>query len=789
MAYFNLYANHFRSYEERPNTATSWKNLISSNPYLTFYNGYIYQWEPDGSTQRNSATTHGYICFGNNENNSSFDVFYVATTDTYGMGPFMFNMGSGTSKAADWAGTDSRIGHWGVWKVGTISASSRVEAKIFNDFVMIALRNDPNNGYMADDSITVSSALREAMQNDTKAGAVYSGCYDITASATVASTVTMGKTAVTFDASITGSPTTKQLTLTTLDGVTLNTVNGTSLSWNAVLPYTLEQYFMDNELRRQTNLKITMQLDSNKPVFINGKWQSTGISILELINYIFESDNFYLQIDSTRLPTFTSIEGTKDTNHNSKYVMLVNGYDKINFAATVKDQSYPYNNNPSNYAPVFALYCGDANLGNYRPASVSSSGNTLTTTYNGSWGPITVNPPVSLGTNQTFSVVYQDRFGRQASSNLSIVVDGTTVAYQRFYNYTNPTWSLVGQRVNSSGTPDDRNGTYIKIDYNWALSLLDYSLSPHTGTNRPTIKITNNQDTSVHNYTITTDSGTNTFTVSNKPLDKSYTFTAVLTDAAGRTYSLSCFVPSGEVFMDFMAGGSGLGIGKRAEAADTLSIGWDTEIKQDLKVDGNIIGPTITDIYNKIPGAVTSLPASSITVASPLNSSLGANVQLALASLNSSVKDLEGQTGGGGVNIYMTQNQPLRWRWIVFDSTLSVSGDKFAIGFVSHVTSSSSYFVRGTSSFTATIPITLPSGFSSINVFLYNGLTYKLSSSSSPVPNGFYDGQNSIGAAPGGLTDIDSHYYNGGNIITSISTGSTKYSYLFVSGFVACTLT
>lgn len=643
MAYFNLYANHFRSYEERPSTSTAWKNLISSNPYFTFYKGYIYQWKPDGSTQRNSATTHGYICFGNDQDNTAFDVFYVATTDIYGMGPFMFNIGSGTSKAADWAGTASGLGYWGVWKVGTISASSRAEAKTFNDFVMIALDNDPNNNYMASDSITVSSALKEAMQNDIKTGAAYPGCYDITISATVASTVTMGKTAVIFDASVAGVPTTKQLTLTTLDEVVLSNVSSTSLSWNAVLPYTLEQYFMDNELRRQTNLEVNVQLDGDKPAFINGKWQTTGATTPEVMTYVFKSNSFYLQIDSARLPTFTSTAGTKDTNHNSKYVMLVNGYDKINFEATVTDQSYPYNNNPNNYAPVFALYCGDANLGNYRPTSVSSSGNILTTTYNGSWGPITVNPPVSLGTNQTFSVVYQDRFGRQASSNLSIVVDGTTVAYQRFYNYTNPTWSLIGQRVDSSGTPDDKNGTYIKIDYNWALSLLDYNLSPHTGTTQPTIKITNNQDTSTHNYTITTNSGTNTFTVSNKPLDKSYTFTAVLTDATGRTYSLSCFVPSGEVFMDFMAGGSGLGIGKRAEAADTLSVGWKTEIKKDLQVDGNITGPTITDIYNKIPGAVTSLPASSITVASPLNSSLGANVQAALATLQT----LASSSGGG----------------------------------------------------------------------------------------------------------------------------------------------
>lgn len=597
--YYELTARHFRPYSEYPSSSTAWRNLITSNTYGTFINGYVYQWAPDGSTNRNSGCIEGYICFGNNENNSSFDVFFVATTDTYGMGPFMFNLGSGTSKAAQWAGTSGGI-HYGVWKVGTISASSRNEAKTFNDFVLIALDNDPNNGYMSDESITISSALKNEIQSDTVKGASYPGCYDVTISFSVASTVTMGKTTVQATASLAGGY--GGFDLTVLSGVPLMSRGSTtSLSWNAVLPYTLESRYNDNELRRTTNLQLTTTVGTDKPLFINSKWKMTGDNITA-------SSNFVLQIDSSRVPSFTSVSGTKVSNHNSMYVMLMNGYDKITFAATVRDQSYPYENNYSNYAPRFALYCGDANLGNYNPASVSQSGNTITTTYSGTWGPITVNPPVALGVNQTFRIAYQDRFGRQASSNLTLTYNSSSLAYLRFYNYVNPTWGLTAIRVNSSGTPDDKNGTYIKITYNWALSLLDYSMSPHTGTNRPTLKITNNQDSTANNYTLTTESGSNTYTLSGKPLDKSYTFTAVLTDAAGRAYTLTAFVPSGEVFMDFKAGGSGLGIGMRSETAEQLDIGWNTVIHGNLTVTGTYpTGLTKAEVQKMIDDAIAGI--------------------------------------------------------------------------------------------------------------------------------------------------------------------------------------
>lgn len=688
MAWYTLKAETFRPYSERPTSNSGWATAIANATGISVITTISYEVRvgTDVLTQQeevncyNISSRIGYIAFGNNENNSSFDIYFVGTCPSSCQGPFYFNLGSGSSKAADYGGYNKTIGRYGVWKVGTLSASNRDTPFKLNDFNFFATPNDPNSGIESTDSYQTSGIVREwlatnpaQVQHD---GAQYLGCVDITAEITIPNTVTMGKDAVTATVTTKNISMLKNphLYLTTLNGIQLAT-NSSTISYNAVIPYTFEKYFNDNELRRTTKMQILLNHSSSSTlngdneiaplVFLNGKWQPYSAQ------YHFDSADYILQIDQTRLPTITSIAGQKVSNHKSQYVMLVNGYDKITFAATVKDQSYAYNNDYANYSPVFALYIGDANLGNFRPASVTSTANTLTTTYDGTWGPITVNPPVALGVNQTFRAVYQDRFGRQAEAAIPLTYNSSSLAYVRFYNYTNPTFGITGQRVNSSGTPDDRNGTYIKITYNWAASLLDYAMNPHTGTAQPTLKITNNQDSTVNNYTLSTASGTNTFTLSSKPLDKSYTFTAVLTDAAGRTYTQTCFVASGEVFMDFLAGGSGLGIGKRAEAADKLSIGWDTEIAQALAVQGNITGPTITDIYDKIKAA----GGGSVSLTIPAHTSTGSTV----VSLP-------------GTAVYTNVNN-----WYCVRLPLIGNNYTFVIA---------AYSYRGTNTFTVTLPYT-----------------------------------------------------------------------------------
>ena len=147
MAYwFTINARTFHPYSERPSTNSGWATLIKSASNAStaanvssLIKTNIYQLDYFEDTERNSGSTQGYIAFGNNESNTSFDVFFVATTDTYGMGPFMFNIGSGTSKAADFGGYSSGLGNFGVWKVGTIYASNRNTAVTFNDFCLVSI--------------------------------------------------------------------------------------------------------------------------------------------------------------------------------------------------------------------------------------------------------------------------------------------------------------------------------------------------------------------------------------------------------------------------------------------------------------------------------------------------------------------------------------------------------------------------------------------------------------------------------------------------------------------------
>lgn len=572
--YYTLDASTFHSYSERPTTSSGWTSAVSS--YGTSRT--IYRIDSDGSNGAESGKAC-YLIYGSNEKNTSFDIFYCATLNSsYAMGPFLFEQKSQTSMAATYGSSKT-----GIWKLGTISAGSTT-AITLADFYIIALRNDADNGYTPTEKVTISDTIYNAMVNDigTVQGGQFQGFVNATVSLKPGETATMGQTTVTASVSSTSTPSGYSVSLQVL-GVKLTSANGT-FEYSGTIPYTCEKYFLDAETRKTTTMDFVItypEADNNRPVSINGDWQPYADS------YYYSSDSFVLAIDSTRVPSFTAIAGTKESNHNSTYVMLVNGYDKITFTGTVSDQSYPYNGVYSNYSPTFALYIGDSLLGNYSPSSITQSAETLTCSYSGSWGPMTVNPAVSLGVNQTFTAKYQDRFGRQASAAIPLTIGSTTINYVRFYNYINPSWTFTATRCTSDGTPDDKEGTYAQLVVSWDLSLLDYSLSPHTGTTRPTLKITDNQTSASNSYTITTASSSYTKLLSSIDVNLSYTYTCVLTDAAGRTYTLTAFVPSGSVFMDFKAGGDGLGIGMRAEKSDTLQIAWDTEINNGLSVAGN----------------------------------------------------------------------------------------------------------------------------------------------------------------------------------------------------------
>lgn len=621
-----------------------------------------------------------------NETGSSISIYFCAISSGNG-GPRIFREGSKTSMAVEYSGYLGSSNWFGVWKIGTLSASDRNTSVTFQKFHFVAGVSGSEYNVDTAEQITIPQSYADHLPG--LHTPTYPGCIDISLTQTIANkTLVLGQDSITVSGSSTNSSWVNGITFTSKminkknNDAKIISQAGTSINYSSVLPHSLEEIFIEArtenfDFENSVDIQYTGDIEKLAPLtFVNGK--VIGYNRLPATaSFSLARVTRLVQVDTTRLPTISSIAGQKIDNHNSVYVMMLNGYDKITVNATVKETVYTHSN--ENYVPTFALYIGDALVGNYSPTSRAESNNVITFTYNISYGPLQVVPPVSLGTNQTFSVRYQGRFAREATANVPLTRNSTNISYVRFYNYVNPTWSVNAYRVNSSGVPDDRNGTIIKVEYSWGINPLDYSMSPHTGTTRPKIVMSNNQDTTGHNYNITTETGTYSYTIANRPLDKSYTLTMVLTDAAGRAFTLNCFVPSGEVFMDFRAGGSGLGIGKRAEADDLLSVGWDTEIKQDLQVDGTMTGPTITDIYDKLAKA----GGGSISVTIPAHNSTGTATTTV--------------TGGA---IYKTANS---WHCIRFP----------LVGSNSVVYMIASYNYSGTNNITVNLPYTRNSSYPS----------------------------------------------------------------------------
>lgn len=620
--YYSLGADAIFSYDMKPTTNSAFKTFVTNYGGSFLRSHYLYDVTED--SLYNTSADAGYCGFLN-ESGSSIEIYLVAKDNQTGYsGPHMFRTGSRTSVVPEFSTL-----YFGAWKIGTIYRDSRATSKKFDDVVLVAGIWSLRQEYYAGDQVTVTTQEYEQLSKagNTYGGCLWPGCVDANISVTLpsASSMTLGNESIQATGNITNTDWISQWSLSArVDNyIIASSRGGSSLSYNGPLPHTLETYFpdattsMNMEFYGRANLSW-QNLTSTQlipPMFINGNCiTNVGLTVSTSVSQDTTSTTKTIKVDMTRVPQAVSATGIKTDSHNSIYVMLPNNNDKIASTSVFRDYSFGYQGVSS--APTFALYVGDYNIGNYNPSS-SESGNSYTEyTYNVDYGPLQTMPPLVEGNNYTLRAKLVDRFGRSAEQTLTLTRNSTSLAYIRFYNYIKPTWSVAGQRVNSSGTPDDKEGTYIKVTYDWSLSLLDLSKSPHTGTATPTLKIINNQDTRTQSYNLSTATGTSTFTLSSCSIDKSYTFTATLTDACGNQYVTNFFVASGTVFMDFRAGGSGLGIGKRAESAAKLSIGWDTEISEDLNVSGDITGPTITDIYDKIANSGSGSGSVDITIPS-----------------------------------------------------------------------------------------------------------------------------------------------------------------------------
>ena len=169
----------------------------------------------------------------------------------------------------------------------------------------------------------------------------------------------------------------------------------------------------------------------------------------------------------------------------------------------------------------------------------------------------------------TFTCTVIDSRGRSVSKPASINV----VAYSP------PSLSLVAERSDASGTPDASAGTCAKVT-------AAFSFASVSGKNSITSK-----SCSCNGQTNTSfASGTPFVLNANLSIGDSYTVTATITDALGRSAGpITVSISSAKRIINVKANKNGMGIGKFAEEDDVLDIAWKTKFRAGIEIDGNYL--------------------------------------------------------------------------------------------------------------------------------------------------------------------------------------------------------
>ena len=166
------------------------------------------------------------------------------------------------------------------------------------------------------------------------------------------------------------------------------------------------------------------------------------------------------------------------------------------------------------------------------------------------------------------------------------------------YDYSPPSVTVTAERCDASGTPDP-NGSYIKMR-------LQASISPVNNDNSKiyTLKYKKTSDST---WTSVDVSGLTSYAVDQsyiRAASSSYTW-EVQGSAQDKVSIVSKTVQAttAQTIMDFLAGGTGMAIGKVAETADVLEVDMATKFGKSVEIDGVIGGLVPT-------GSILMWPAS-----------------------------------------------------------------------------------------------------------------------------------------------------------------------------------
>lgn len=164
--------------------------------------------------------------------------------------------------------------------------------------------------------------------------------------------------------------------------------------------------------------------------------------------------------------------------------------------------------------------------------------------------------------SKTVSVTITDSRGKTATLSSSAFT---------VYAYANPSITEFTLARQADGTT--------------VIATVKGSISAINNKNAKTITVTLNGVTQTITSSSYTINGTTTFT--NVPTDSTFTATAKLTDSYTNV-TKDATLPTVAVTMDFHHSGKGVAFGKVAERENELEVAWNTNIKRNLNVDGEL---------------------------------------------------------------------------------------------------------------------------------------------------------------------------------------------------------
>lgn len=317
---------------------------------------------------------------------------------------------------------------------------------------------------------------------------------------------------------------------------------------------------------------------------------------------------FTLRSDPSTHPVISNVIFRKfDDRDNHHNMLLCSKARAAEFLTVTFDAEWSKGNCNAN------IYLGDTLV---KTAQVAGSG-----TNQIKVGPFT-SCPIVQNLASAISIKLNDTRGLQSDqveseaiylNSLGTTSIGSTITV---HSYAPVSGSVTVSRVTSAGITDSFEGTYLKA----VAQVIGFSADKAGSTNESFYLTANLYSHTLANsdsetvIPLGTDNISNgeTFTKQESGYDitQTYIIRLEVADKFGYTFSTEVLLASGEVFMDFRAGGHGLGIGMRAANENEVNIKWDTNILGNLYVGGDVTGVDSGNV-----SYAGSLPGSTVKAA------------------------------------------------------------------------------------------------------------------------------------------------------------------------------